>query len=122
MRLRKTSQLRIPSAKSIRRHHPYPRPVYPNLDEEHTPYEPRVDDDSLLYLIRAANNRPARHIHVVENGNGNEDKGEEEVEEGNNGVIVGGILLLDFLIALLLFTRHILIGFLFGRGQEDDGR
>ncbi|ESK89600.1 hypothetical protein Moror_8671 [Moniliophthora roreri MCA 2997] len=120
MRLQKASQLRIPLARSTRRHHPYPRPVYPDPDEEHTPYQPRIEDDSLLYLIWDANHRPIYHARIVENGNENEG---EDVEEGNNGLIVGGILLLDFLIAMLFFTKHVLfMGFWFRRDQGDDGQ
>ncbi|ESK89597.1 hypothetical protein Moror_8668 [Moniliophthora roreri MCA 2997] len=89
MELKKRNQSRMPLARSTRRHHPYPRPVYPDPDEENTPYEPRIDDDSLLYLIRDANHRPIRHVRVIENGN--EDEDEEDVEEGNNGLIVGGL-------------------------------
>uniref|UniRef100_A0A0W0G6X2 Uncharacterized protein n=1 Tax=Moniliophthora roreri TaxID=221103 RepID=A0A0W0G6X2_MONRR len=111
----------MPLARSTRRHHPYPRPVYPDPDEENTPYEPRIDDDSLLYLIRDANHRPIRHVRVIENGN--EDEDEEDVEEGNNGLIVGGILLLDFLVAILFFAKHALfMDFLFRRDQGDDGQ
>ncbi|KAI3611403.1 hypothetical protein WG66_002193 [Moniliophthora roreri] len=74
MELKKRNQSRMPLARSTRRHHPYPRPVYPDPDEENTP---------------DANHRPIRHVRVIENGN--EDEDEEDVEEGNNGLIVGGL-------------------------------
>ncbi|ESK89589.1 hypothetical protein Moror_8660 [Moniliophthora roreri MCA 2997] len=122
MKLKKTNQLRTPSAlRSIRRRHPYPRPVYPDPDEEDTPYEPRIDDDSLLYLIQDAHRRPIRHVRIVENENG--DKGEERVEGKNNRLIVGGVLLLDFLATLTLFIKHVfLVRFLFRRNQGYDGQ
>ncbi|ESK89604.1 hypothetical protein Moror_8675 [Moniliophthora roreri MCA 2997] len=126
----KTSlQLRRSSARkssSRRRHHPYPRPVYPDYDEEI--YMPRLDDDSLLVMIRDAERRKQGPVPLVQapaigaNNAKEENNAEEGIEERHNGLVVDGVSLLDFLVALYFFMRQILlVGFLIRGGRVGDG-
>ncbi|KAK7036727.1 hypothetical protein VNI00_011392 [Paramarasmius palmivorus] len=116
--------LRIPSTRrsSVPRHHPYRRPIY--SDQQDAPYEPRVEDDSLLYMIQVTQrqrktDRPMQAIVGQEEED--KDQGGEHVEDGNYGLVVGVILLLDFLFALLLLTRQVLLlEFLYRTGRADD--
>ncbi|KAK7036705.1 hypothetical protein VNI00_011370 [Paramarasmius palmivorus] len=104
--------LRIPSTRkgSVPRYHPYRRPVYP--DEEDGPYQPRVEDDSLLYMIQVA---PGPVPAIVER----REDGEGHVEEENYGFIVGVVLLLEFLALSLMVKQLLFLEFIFRHGQAN---
>ncbi|EEB92300.1 hypothetical protein MPER_09215 [Moniliophthora perniciosa FA553] len=118
------SQLRISERSFLRRrhrYHPYPRPVYPDPDEQDTAYEPHVDN--LSDIIRDVGHRarvPLVMAIGVEEGE-ERQRVEQQVEEGNNRLILCGILLLEFLFTYFLFVKHpFLLGFLFRGGGADD--
>ncbi|ESK89583.1 hypothetical protein Moror_8654 [Moniliophthora roreri MCA 2997] len=122
------SQLRISSSgrsspRRCHRYHPYPRLDYPDPGEEDTAYEPRID--SLLDIIRDVGHRarvpPLTPVAGVEEGE-ERQRAEQQVKEGNNRLVVGGILLLHFLLTYFLFVRRsLLVGFLFRGGRAENG-
>ncbi|ESK89610.1 hypothetical protein Moror_8681 [Moniliophthora roreri MCA 2997] len=124
-------QLRISSTRKSfprHRHHPYPRPVYLGCSEEDTACAPRLDGDSLLVMIRDAERGKQGPVPLVQapaigaNNAKEENNAEEDIEEGHNRLVLGGVLLLDFLVALFFFMRQILLaGFLIRDGRVDDG-
>ncbi|KAK7049370.1 hypothetical protein VNI00_005971 [Paramarasmius palmivorus] len=120
MNLKKSvPQLRMsPPHKTACRTHPYRRPVY--LDEpEDLQYEPRADEEDLLFMIRAAGHNPNGQGVVVPpvDREVDEEKGDEEVEEGNNGLLGGMFLLLKLLVGLILVL--VFMELLFRRLQLD---